>query len=49
MVAPPPSTTTTMAVPPAQATYHDPAACPVLTTVDKSVEELVQPDYPEIK
>jgi hypothetical protein len=25
------------------------ACCPVLTTVDKSVEEIAQPDFPEIK
>lgn len=25
------------------------ACCPVLTTVDKSIEEIAQPDFPEIK
>lgn len=51
MVAP----TTSTASPGASAastpasSFHDPAACPVLTTVDKSAEELAQPDYPEIK
>lgn len=30
------------------AAYID-ACCPVLTTVDKSVEEIAQPDFPEIK